>query len=219
MAVLAKEVEEIPGAENIKIAQYKREQSAPVVKIAVAVGALVAISAVFAGKSGVEDSSSSVVAGVVQAQGVFDKDAAMIPNLAGWHAMQDTDFSADVASWMMGSGATPSGRIEVDMDGALPKATVYCLSHDQDQMKRIVILHRGTKILDSVMPDVVGIVSVPQSSLASINWKTKPISDSDGDAIMLIARKDDKTTATLLFRKAGQMVSGKPETYEAVNLQ
>src|SRR5437879_11204778 len=80
MAMLAKEVGEIPGAEKIKIAEYKREQSAPVVKIALAVGALVAIAAVFTGMTGVEDSSSSVVAGVVQTEGVVAKDAAMIPN-------------------------------------------------------------------------------------------------------------------------------------------
>jgi hypothetical protein len=133
--------------------------------------------------------------------------------------MVETDFSADVAGWMKGSGATPSGRIEVDIDGALPKATVYCLAHDADQAKRIIILHRGNKILDSAMPDVVGIVTVPQSSLASVTWKTKPLSDSDGDAIMIIARKDDKTTATVLFSHAGQLASGRTESYESVSLQ
>jgi len=65
MSILAAEVDDIPGAEKVKIQEYKREKSTPVVKIALVVGALVAIAAVFAGRPGTEVTQTSVAAGVI----------------------------------------------------------------------------------------------------------------------------------------------------------
>jgi hypothetical protein len=218
MSILAAEVDEIPGAEKVKIQEYKREKSAPVVKIALVVGALVALAAVFAGRPGTEITESSVAAGVTHAEGVLDRDAGSIPKLAGWHAAGESDFSADVIGWMKASGVQPTGRVELDLDGAAPKDVVYCLSRDEDTSKRIVMLQKGFSEFDSIMKDVIGVARIPKSSLAAITWTIKPSAESDGDAIMIIRRADDKTTAMILYRSGSRMISGTPESYQAVNL-
>jgi hypothetical protein len=218
MAILAAEVDQIPGAEKVKIQEYKREKSAPILKIAIAVGALVAIAAVFAGNMGTEITQSSVAAGVVRVEGVWDKDAGAIPRLAGWRPVTQSDFDPDVTGWMKGSGVTPAGRIELDLDGAVPQDTVYCLGHDGDQSKRLVMLENGEKVLDSVMPNVIGVVKIPKSSLSGITWATKPITESDGDGLMVITRADDQVKAVIFFRGGGKIISGTPESYQTVNL-
>jgi hypothetical protein len=218
MAILAAEVDQIPGAEKVKIQEYKREKSAPLVKIAIAVGALVAIAAVFAGKLGTEITQSSVAAGVVRIEGISEKDGSVIPKLAGWHPVAEADFDRDAAAWMRSSGITPTGRIELDFDSEPPQDAVYCLSHDQDQAKRIVMLQNGNKVFDSEMMNVVGVVKIPKSSLASIVWTIKPSVESDGDGIMIITRAQDNTSASIYFRSGTRIVSGTPESYQSVNL-
>jgi hypothetical protein len=218
MSILAAEVDDIPGAEKVKIQEYKREKSTPLLKIALAVGALVAIAAVFAGRPGTEVTQTSAAAGVVHAEGVWDSDAAQMTKLAGWHAITESDFNADVVGWMRASGISPTGRIELDLDEAAPSDTVYCLGRDEDQSKRIVMLQNREKVLDSVMQNVVGVVRIPKSSLETITWSVKPTAASDGDAVMIISRVDDKTTATILYRSGNLVISGRPESYESVNL-
>jgi hypothetical protein len=218
MSILAAEVDDIPGAEKVKIQEYKREKSTPLVKIALVVGALVAIAAVFAGRPGTEITQTSAAAGVVHAEGVWDSDAAQMTKLAGWHAISESDFNADVVGWMRASGISPAGRIELDLDGAAPSDTVYCLGRDDDQSKRIVMLQNGAKVLDSVMQNVVGVVRIPKSSLETITWSLKPTAASDGDAVMIINRVNDKTSATILYRSGNLVISGRPESYQAVNL-
>jgi hypothetical protein len=217
MAALAAEVEGIPGADKVKFTEYKREKSTPVLKIALGVGALVAIAAVFASPS-TEVPITSAAAGVVHAEGVTDADAGVIIKLAGWRAASDTDFAGDVVGWMRGSGVTASGRIELDLDGAAPNDVVYCLAHDVDSSKRIVILENGSNVLDTVMPDVIGVVRIPKGSLANITWTQKPATDSDGDGFMLIHRKDDKTTGTVFVRSGGRTVTGTVANYDSVNI-
>jgi hypothetical protein len=218
MSILAAEVDDIPGAEKVKIQEYKREKSTPVVKIALVVGALVAIAAVFAGRPGTEVTQTSVAAGVIHAEGVWDSDAAQMTKLAGWHAVTESDFNADVVGWMRASGISPAGRIELDLDGAVPSDVVYCLGRDEDQSKRIVMLQNREKVLDSVMQNVVGVVRIPKSSLETITWSLKPTAASDGDAVMIINRVNDKTSATILYRSGNLVISGRPESYQAVNL-
>ncbi|MCU1283969.1 MAG: hypothetical protein JWO13_319 [Acidobacteriales bacterium] len=217
MAALAAEVEGIPGADKVKFTEYKREKSTPILKIALAVGAVVAIAAVFA-SPGTEMPTTSAAAGVVHADGVLDADAGVILKLAGWRTAADTDFAGDVAGWMKASGVPATGRIELNLDGTAPTDVVYCLAHEQDSSKRIVILENGVNILDTVMPDVVGLVRIPKNSMSNIEWSQKPATESDGDGLMVIRRKDDKTTATVFSRTGGRTVTGTVANYETVNI-
>src|SRR5437588_5398405 len=150
MGLLATAVEAIPGADQVKITPYQRERSSPVVQIAIGVGAIAAIFAVFLLKpQSAQPDLSGVAAAMATAEGVAAVDMPQIPNAMEWHAAKAEDFDRDVASFVKGGGAVPTGRIPLQIEpGDTPRDVAYWLIKNKDSGNRLVVIQNGVNIYD-----------------------------------------------------------------------
>ncbi|HUR37283.1 MAG TPA: hypothetical protein VM009_05670 [Terriglobales bacterium] len=218
MSILANAVDDIPGAEKIKIVPYVREKSTPIFRIAVAIGAITALAAIFVmqapnANAPLEESSQPLPVGIMPV------DMPLILNAERWHAATADDFLPEVLNWMRSYGVDPEGRFELDVDsGAGSQDVAYFLSGEGTQ-RRVVLLQNRENVYDSVFPDMVAVVRVPRSSMQSIEWKKKPSADPDGDGLLIIRGTSGNLRGVVVFMKEGHAYSGNPVTYENIGLK
>lgn len=221
MGALATAVEAIPGADAVKIVPYQREKSSPVVQVAIAIGAITAMIAVFLMKpESAQPDLSGVAAAMATAEGVAAVDMAQIPTAADWHAANAEDFDAGVASWIKGGGSAPTGRVPLQIEpGDKSNDVAYWLIRNKGTGGRLVVLQNGSNIYDAQYPDMVGIARVPLLELGNIEWSNKPPAEPAGDGIILLRRSDNSIIGRVLFFKGQRLYSGVPARYEQVSLQ
>jgi len=221
MGALAVAVEAIPGADQVKITPYKRERSSPVVQVAIGVGAIAAIFAVFLLKpQSAQPDLSGVAAAMATAEGVAAADMSQIPNAMEWHAAKAEEFDRDVAAWVRGGGADVSGRVPLQLDASDPhRDVVYWLVKNGAPGNRLVVLQNGNNIYDAQYPDVVGLARVPLAALGSVDWGAKPIVDASGDALILLRQTDAGIVGRVMFFKGQRLYTGVPKRYDQVSLQ
>jgi hypothetical protein len=217
MSILADAVDDIPGAEKVKITPYQREKSTPIFRIAVAIGAITAIAAVFflgqpPAINPLED------AGTPAPPGVMPADVNLILNVDRWHAATADEFPSEVTGWMRGFGLEPSGHFEIDVDGSELKDYVYFLANDQGQ-RRVVLLQNRNNVFDSVYDDLVAAVRVPRDSFANIEFKKRPAEEPEGDALLIVRGQPGALRGIVVFPKNGQIVSATPLNFQNINLQ
>jgi hypothetical protein len=218
MSILANAVDDIPGAEKIKIVPYEREKSTPIFRIAVAIGAITALAAIFVmqapnANAPLEESSQPVPAGIMPV------DVPLILNAERWHASTADDFLPEVVNWMRSYGVDPAGRFELDVDnGGGSQDVAYFLS-GEDTQRRVVLLQNRENVYDSVFPDLVAVVRVPRYAMQSIEWKKKLATEPDGDGLLLIRGTSGNLRGVVIFMKEGRAYSGNPVTYENIGLK
>jgi hypothetical protein len=222
MGVLATAVEAIPGADKVKITPYQREKSSPVVQVAIGVGAVAAIIAIFLFKpQSAQPDLSGVAAAMATAEGVAAVDMPQIPSAMDWHAAKTEDFDADVASWVKGGGGDGSGRVplQLDPEDQQHRDVAYWLVKNGTPGNRLVVLQNGTSLYDAQYPDIVGIARIRFAEMANIDWRMKPAVDPSGDGVLLLRRTDAGTVGQVFFFKAQRMYTGTPKRYDQVSLQ
>ena len=221
MSTLAVAVEAIPGADKVKVVPYQREKSSPVVQIAIGIGAVAAMIAIFLMKpQSAQPDLSGVAAAMRTAEGVASVDMAQIPTATDWHAAKAEDFDRNVAAWIRGGGVTPTGRVPLQIEpGDKPNDVAYWLINNKGAGGRVVVLQNGSNIYDAQYPDMVGIARIPLVSLGSIDWSNKPSTEPTGDGLFLLLRSGDSVTGRVLFFKGQRFYSGVPARYEQVSLQ
>ncbi|HUS18117.1 MAG TPA: hypothetical protein VMZ25_00540 [Terriglobales bacterium] len=217
MAILADAVDDIPGAEKIKIVPYKREKSTPIFRIAIAVGAIAALAAVFVMRA--PNANSPINEGVEPPPpGILPVDAPLIINAFRWHGATPDDFRPEVVNWMRSYGIAPEGRIELDADGSGVPDVVYFLAGEGTQ-RRVVLLQNRDNVYDSIFDDLVGVARVPKNSLTSIEWKKPPAAEPEGDGILLIRGTPGNLRGIVIFMKEGRAIAANPLAYENISLR
>lgn len=221
MGVLASAVEAIPGADQIKITPYQREKSSPVVQVAIGVGAVAAIIAIFLFKpQSAQPDLSGVAAAMATAEGVAAVDMPQIPNAMEWHSAKAEEFDADIASWVRGGGADATGRVPLQIEpDDQHRDVAYWLVKNGTAGNRLVVLQNGISLYDAQYPDIVGIARIPFIEMANIDWRTKPAVDPSGDGVLLLRRTDAGTVGQVFFFKAQRLYTGTPKRYDQVSLQ
>lgn len=217
MAMLGDAVEDIPGAEKVKVTPYRREKSTPFFRIAVAIGAITAIIAVFA----LQNPSESEGAGngsVPVPQGILPVDAMLIPRAEEWRAASADDFNTGTANWIKSFGVTPDGRFELDTDGSEVKDVVYFLVNDQGK-RRVVLLQDRENVFDSIFEGMVALVPVPKDRIANVEWKTPPSEEPNGDGLLIVRADGEELSGTILFPKGGRLISGTPVNFQNISLR
>jgi hypothetical protein len=217
MAMLADAVDDIPGAEKIKIVPYQREKSTPIFRIVVAIGAITALAAVFfmqqpPATNPLED------AGTPAPPGVMPVDMSLIPSVEKWRGATPDDFPPEVANWVRSFGVEPSGYFELDLDGSELKDYAYFLVTD-DGKRRVVLLQNRTNVYDSIYDDLVGVVRVPKDSLQSIEWKKQPSEPAEGDGLLIVRGKPGELRGMVVFPKAGRIIAAFPTTFQNIGLK
>lgn len=216
MVMLAEAVDDIPGAEKIKIVPYQREKSTPIFRIAVAIGAITALAAIFVMQQPTANAPEE--AGTPAPPGVMPVDMNLIPGVDKWRGATPDDFPPEVANWMRSYGVEPSGYFELDLDGTELKDYSYFLATD-DGRRRVVLLQDRANVFDSIYDDLVGVARIPRYSMQNIEWKKKPSEDADGDGLLIIRGKPGELRGMVVFPKSGRVIAAFPTTFQNIGLK
>jgi hypothetical protein len=218
MAYLADAVDDIPGAEKIKIVPYRREKSTPIFRIAIAMGAVTALIAVFVMQS--PSANAPLTEGGVAAAppGILPVDVPLILKADRWRGAEVLDFSSEAANWIRSYGLQPVGRFELDTDGTDMTDVAYFLVTDDGQ-RRVVLLQDRVNIYDSVYNDLVAVVRVPRSSLSSIEWKKPPAEEPVGDALLLLRGTPGNLRGLVVFPVSGRIITANAANYANIGLR
>jgi hypothetical protein len=218
MAIVAKAVSEIPGAESVKVVPYEREKSTPVFRIALVVGAVVAILGVFMIKPGGDTNLTAAAANdkIVSIEGVDAVDALKMQDSLGWHAMHADEYDPDLASSVRGIGMEANGRMTLDIDGDDQQDVAYLLRDSSQGQTRLVIFSDGNRVYSAGYANVVGALPVAKGSFDSIRWKVKPTKASTNQGIMLFRKKNDQLDPLILFVNGTNVVTGIPANWRDV---
>lgn len=219
LSLVAKVVEDIPGAESVKIVPYASETSTPFFRIALMIGAVAAVLGVFVMKpTSTQADLGAAGSEIPHAEGVDVIDAPKIGDLKGWHALRSNEYDVDVADAVRGAGLEPNGKVPADFDGDSQPDVAYVLSNDQGKY-RIVLLRDSVVVYGTIYSNVVGIAPVPRSSLESIDWNSKPRSLGEGGGVMVFTRNNDALMATVLIPLRSGVATGAPKDWRAVSLR
>lgn len=221
MAVVAKTVEEIPGAESVKVVPYEREKSAPVFRLALVAGAVAAILAVFFLKPSSTQADLKAAGGqdFVRAEGVDTVDAAKIGNLRGWRALRTDEVDPEIVGAAKSSGLDGTGKIPIDLNGNEAPDVAYILRNEQGK-DRLVILQDNGVVYDTVYNGLVGGLPVAASGVSSITWRVRPraLPENTG-GVMLFSRSNDTLAPVILLVNGRNVASGTPQDWRAVSLK
>lgn len=217
MAVVAKAVSEIPGAESVKIVPYEREKSTPVFRIALVLGAIVAVFGVFMIKPGGDSNLKAAAANdkIISIEGVDPVDALKLQDVLGWHAMRAEEYDPDVAGLLRGTGMEANGRMILDVDGDDQQDVVYLIRNDENQT-RLTIFADGNRVYSSGYANVAGALPVAKGSFDSIKWKVKPRTTSPNQGIMLFRKKNDQLEPMIFYVNGADIVTGIPQNWRDV---
>lgn len=231
MAKLAKELEDMPGSETIKVHKLEKEKS-NIIRAAIVVGTIAAVITVYAATRGPRGPIPvQELAGEAEPPpaGMMPVDAALIRKANDWRVATAEDFGPSVANWMRGDDVELSGRIPGDYSGRnnqrdvaylLAPAAAPAEGTPPSGQRRIVLLVEGVNLYDAEYPSLVGAVRVPKDALAGIEWgKNPPQGTPDGDGLLIVRRSGDLTSGLVLFVSEKHIVTGVPVSYQQVRLR
>lgn len=217
MAALAKRVQDMPGAGDIKIDPVPPVGSSLVIRVALA-GALVSLLSLLYIQpvqrlAGPADPGFSIA----QKSGVEPADAIRISQLAGWHVAMVDDFSNLSANFLHARNFPVSGRVAANFTGRPnTKDAAYLLLNDRGQ-KRVCMLAGGTVAYDALFPRVELLARIPKSLVAQIQWSVAPQFSPDGDALLVVQNAEDPTASLVLLRHGIQTYSARPVDFTRID--
>ena len=84
----------------------------------------------------------------------------------------------------------------------------------------MVLLAGNENRYDTKFPYIGLAVRVPKENLNSIKWAGgKAPEGADGDGLLLLRKKDDPSSAIVLFLSGRGIVSASPANYQDINLE
>jgi hypothetical protein len=220
MARLAEELRNMPGADKVKVAPFRRERHL-LGRVAIVAGAVFTLASVLAATRA---SVRSVAAqGKPQPQlpsGMVPLDAQIIPAVSGWRLAVADDFDPAGAYWMRTRGVEPSGHIELDFSGSgNPRDTVYVLASASGE-RRVVLLSGHRNLFDSRFPALAAVARVPAGIVNSIAWSGGNGPQAGlGDGLLVVTGAGENTSAVVLFVHDSRLFSFVPQDYQQIHLQ
>lgn len=119
LAKLARALEDMPGAETIKVHKLEKERS-NIIRGAIVVGAIAAVVTVWAATRGPRGPIPvQELAGEIEnpPAGIMPVEAALVRKVQEWRVATAEDFGPGVASWIRGNDLELSGRVPGDFSG------------------------------------------------------------------------------------------------------
>jgi hypothetical protein len=228
LAVLARQLEDMPGAEKVRVTAIKGERKW-VTRTAVAIGAIAAIAAVVSATRNPPGSEpAQVEAGASLPEGILPADA---PQMAGvyeqledgrsrWRVATDDDFEPAARSWLRGNRETVSGRVEADLSGnGSVRDAGYVLVNQADNTRRVVLLAGGVNVYDGTFPEVAIAARVRKGMLNSITWSGGAPETPDGDGLLIVRERNNPASGLVLFVKDRRILSAVPENWQNLRLR
>jgi hypothetical protein len=218
MGVIAKAVEDIPGAETVKVVPYEREKTTPVFRIVLATAAMAAIVGVIFIRPAQPDLKAAAGPPLPTAEGVDPVEAARIADIGNWHAMRPEEYDPDVRDALRGAGFEPNGRFNIDLDGNDQRDVVYLLASDSGKY-RLLVLKDGRPIYDTQLTSLAGALPVPKSSFDQIQWRTKPRATAESDGVLVLTRSNGELQPSAFFFSQGRVISGIPANWQSISFR
>ena len=221
MAKLAGALEDMPGSETIKVHKLEKEKS-NIIRAAIVVGIIAVVITVYAATSGPRGDISVKELGLNEAPpaGIMPVDAARIQRLKDWRLATPEDFGPTARQWLRDNGQDLTGRVEGDFSGRNNQRDVaYVLANAQGQ-RRVVLLVDNVNLYDAEYPEVVGVSRIPNEAIANIDWgKYPPQGTPDGDGLLLMRKREDRSSGLVLFASGPRIVSAVPVDYTSIRLR
>jgi hypothetical protein len=221
MAKLARALEDMPGAETIKVHKLEKERS-NIIRAAIVVGIIAAVITVYAATSGPRGEISVHELADTEAPptGMTPMDAAQIPRLKDWRVATSEDFGPSARLWLRDNGQDLDGRVAGDFSGRNNQRDVaYVLASPQGQ-RRVVLIVDGVILYDAEYPNIVGLARIPKEVVGNIDWgKYPPQGTPDGDGLLIIRKREDPSAGLVLFVNERRIVSAVPVNYQQIRLR
>jgi hypothetical protein len=217
MKALARLLQEMPGAERVKVARITRERYA-LGRVAIAIGVLAAIAAVVAANRNLTAGAEPPGLEEHLPAGILPLDAPALGEVKGWRLATEDDLGSDVRGWLRAERRPFQGRIEgqFSAEGG-PRDVAYVLRNEAGAW-RVVLLAHGEKIYDVTWEELAGVTRFSRFSLPGMEWAGVPLEEVETDGLLLIRRPNDLASGLAIFPKENRIVSASPVNYQAVRL-
>jgi hypothetical protein len=219
MLTLAKAIQEMPGADRIKVDPLPRRGSSWPVRIALAGGLVCLVALLFTQPYSRMPGASANVNTVAPPSGVAPGDAVRLQQLQGWHAATSDDFPTAVRRYLQERRLEPAGRIVADFTGRGSAIDSAYLLVDTSGRKRVSMLARGAVAYDALFPKVDFLARISKSTLGKIQWMSSgPPLSPDGDGLLVVQDANDPTASVVLLRHGSQTLSARPADFNKIDL-
>jgi hypothetical protein len=230
MAKLSQALEDMPGAETIKVHKLEKEKS-NIIRAAIVVGTIAAVITVYAATRGPRGEIPVKELADTEAPpaGMMPVDATLIRKANDWRLVTAEDFGSNAAAWMRDNGQELSGRIPGDYSGRnnqrdvaylLAPAAAPAEGAAPSGQRRVLLLVEGVNLYDAEYPEIVGTARVPKDAIANIDWgKNPPTGAPDGDGLLIVRKSGDFASGLVLFVSEKRIMSGVPVNYQQIRLR
>ena len=219
MLTLAKTIQNMPGADRIKVDPLPRRGNSWPVRVALAGGLVCLVALLFTQPYNRMAGASANSNMIVPSPGVAPGDALRMQQLQGWHAAGRDDFSGSALRFLREHRLEVSGRIAGDFGGRGAAADSAYLLVDTTGRRRVSILTRGTVAYDAIFPKVELLARISKNTMAKIQWMSSgPPLPSDGDGLLVVQNANDPTASVVLLRHGSQTLSARPADFNKIDL-
>lgn len=231
MAKLSQALEDMPGAETIKVRKLEKEKS-NIIRAAIVVGTIATVITVYAATRGPRGPVTvQELGGDTEAPpaGMMPVDAALIRKANDWRLVAPEDFGPNAAAWMRDNGQELTGRIPGDYSGRNNQRDVaYLLAPSAapaegappSGQRRVVLLVEGVNLYDAEYTEIVDAARVPKEVIGNIDWgKNPPTGTPDGDGLLIVRKSGDFGSGLVLYVSDKRIMTGVPANYQQVRLR
>ncbi|HKR93842.1 MAG TPA: hypothetical protein VJW55_00680, partial [Candidatus Angelobacter sp.] len=219
MLVMARGVQEMPGASQIKVEPLPQRGSSWPVRVALAGGLVCLVALLFTQPYNHPAGASASVIPPPPPSGIMPADAARLQQLQGWRVVTADDFSNSALRVLRERNLVPSGHITGDFSGQGKAYDSAYLLVDATGRRRVSMLARETVAYDAIFPKIDLLARVPNSNLAKIQWMTRPPEfNADGDALLVVQNANDPAASMVLLRHGTQTYSARPKDFTKIDL-
>lgn len=217
MRRLVPEIEKLPGSDKVKVQPLKRERHL-VLKTAIAIGLVAAFFAVFAATKQRSQVTHAAAAVESLPAGVLPADAPEIVGLKGWRLATESEFDGDSVGWIRSFLKEPTGRIAGKFGPrAEAEDSAYVLVNGEGT-RRLVIIADGMSRYDTRFSHIGVLALVPKANVGKIEWAGSPPDNPDGDGVLIVRTRGDRSSGVIFFTSGGRVVTGVPVDYQRVDL-
>jgi hypothetical protein len=219
MLTLAKTVQDMPGADRVKVDPLPPRGSSWPIRIALAGGLVCLVALLFTQPYNRMPGASANTNTVSPPSGVMPADAARLQQLQGWHAAGRDDFSGSALRFMREHRVDALGHIVGDFSGRGSAVDSAYLLVDATGRRRVSMLARGAVAYDAIFPKVDFLARISKSAMAKIQWMSSgsPL-PPDGDGLLVVQNANDPTASVVLLRHGSQTLSARPADFNKIDL-
>jgi hypothetical protein len=214
MADIAREMAEMPGAHEIKIAPIAIERNL-VARAAIAVGVVAAIATVFTAYT--QRQQPVAVLAAETTPGVEPADARLIAGAHNWRlARPDVDFDPAGLTWAQNSNLHLAGHMSANFSGTGDGRDQMYVLRNSSGLYRIVMLSRDENRYDMTYEKLAVAAPFPRRLVESTQWLGAPPDNPDGDGLLIANDPGNTSHVVVIFLKGDRIISGQPAHYENI---